>query len=424
MSEATETASAIPKWPVSILDTDLYKARPPCPPTSRDSIPADSGVREQLTMQNAVFKYYPEAEVSYRYTNRNGDTQKLSRRCCDNIRKMIDGTPSFPRLPRARLTSKPADLEGCVLTDAEYDWLEKTCPYFDKAYLDYLRSFRFSPQSQVHLRFTPSPAPTSLHPSSAASTSGPSSSSSEEWGDLEIVIEGKWSATILYEVPILAILSESYFSLVDTTWDYRGQVALAESKGLYLFQAGCAVTDFGTRRRRSYHAQDLVLRGLGSASRTSQKENFPGKLSGTSNVHFAMKYGLAPVGTIAHEMIMATAAMEGYEGSNGKVLDMWEDLYKGQLTIALTDTFSTSTFPALHFFSIRLDQARGAEPFWEDYCSDPARANRWKGLRQDSGDPATFAKTAKSRWISLGIDPKSSRSPSTLASEPSCKMEG
>lgn len=235
-----------------------------------------------------------------------------------------------------------ADLEGCYLSDEEYAWLQKTCPYFDKSYLDFLHSYRFNPKSQVHLRFTPSRHGYSLLPPSSTSQT---TSRDEDWGDLEIVIEGNWAQTILYEVPILAIISESYFATVDTSWDYTGQISNSFNKTLSLLEAGCAVTDFGTRRRRSYRAQDLVIKGIVRASTSDDAKAFKGRVGGTSNVHFAMKYGLTSVGTIAHEMIMATAAMEGYEGSNGKVLDMWEELYKGDLTIALTDTFSTSASP-------------------------------------------------------------------------------
>lgn len=259
------------------------------------------------------------------------------------------------------------------MKDDEYEWLRKACPYFTEDYLAFLRAYRFNPRSEVSIRFEPHPSQTG--------------GGGDETGSIQLRIKGKWSQAILYEVPILAIVSEAYFATVDVEWDYRGQVENAKRKMAKMVDAGCAVTDFGTRRRRSYHAQDLVLSALADASRSSSPGK--GRLAGTSNVHFAMKYGLQPVGTIAHEMIMGVAALSGYPGSNGRVLDLWEDLYKGELTIALTDTFST-------------------KPFWEDFCADVDRAKRWKGLRQDSGDPATFARMAKAKWQSMGVDPKSS----------------
>lgn len=85
---------------------------------------------------------------------------------------------------------------------------------------------------------------------------------------------------------------------------------------------------------------------------------------------------------------MGVAAIEGYAGSNGRVLDLWEATYPdGSLSIALTDTFST-------------------KPFFDDFVSNPERANRWRGLRQDSGSPFKFIDVAKEAFTRVGADPK------------------
>lgn len=152
------------------------------------------------------------------------------------------------------------------------------------------------------------------------------------------------------------------------------------------------LSEFGSRRRRTYKAHDIVMRGLIKANEEcgNGKEGKGGKLSGTSNVHFAQKYDLAPIGTIAHELIMGIAALEGYEGSNGRMMDMWEKIYPdGSLGIALTDTFTT-------------------KPFFDDFVSNPERARRWKGLRQDSGDPFKFIPVAKEAFEKVGADPSKS----------------
>jgi len=80
----------------------------------------------------------------------------------------------------------------------------------------------------------------------------------------------------------------------------------ARSKGEQLFKSGCIVSEFGSRRRRTHLAHDIIIRGLIDADKEfgSGKEGNGGKLAGTSNVHFAQKYDLNPVGTIAHEWIM------------------------------------------------------------------------------------------------------------------------
>lgn len=122
---------------------------------------------------------------------------------------------------------------------------------------------------------------------------------------LPLSVEGTWSHVILYEVPILSILSEAYFKHVDTAWSYTGQLALAQQKGERLLHEGINFSEFGTRRRRSYLAQKIVVQGLVDARNTLVGDGtIRGRLTGTSNVHFAMEFGLNPVGTIAHEWIM------------------------------------------------------------------------------------------------------------------------
>ena len=87
---------------------------------------------------------------------------------------------------------------------------------------------------------------------------------------------------------------------------------------------GCAFSEFGSRRRRDYHTQDLVLRGLCKAKEEAEEKGWTGKLTGTSNVHFAMKFGIPPIGTVAHEWFMGVAAMtENYQGATETALAYW-----------------------------------------------------------------------------------------------------
>ncbi|GAA5945997.1 hypothetical protein JCM3775_003612 [Rhodotorula graminis] len=326
----------------SILDTDLYKLR-----------------------QYAILELYPDVDVKYRFTNRGGTR--------------------FTRDMHAAVSKAIQHLETLSLTPAERAFLERRCPYFPPSYLDYLSSFRFRPSSQVRLTFVP-----------LESESDPEG----EWGSFELEVEGTWLETILYEVPLMSIISEAYFTHVDTHWDYVGQLENARRKGHALFDAGCLLSEFGSRRRRTYRAHDIVMRGLVRADEECRREGereggaeaegegkARGRLAGTSNVHFACKYDLAPIGTIAHEMVMGIAALEGYEGSNGRTMDMWEKVYPdGSLGIALTDTFTT-------------------KPFFDDFVANPERARRWKGLRQDSGDPLKFIPVAKEAFERVGADP-------------------
>ncbi|CAO3594742.1 unnamed protein product [Absidia cylindrospora] len=110
-----------------------------------------------------------------------------------------------------------------------------------------------------------------------------------------------------------------------------------------------------------------------------------GALSGTSNVHLARKYNVTPIGTVAHEFFMALSSLEGVEGANRKTLEKWYDTYHGALGIALTDTFTTPVF-------------------LKDFGHD--LANKYIGVRQDSGSPSDFIPLMVDHYKSLGIDPQ------------------
>ena len=121
---------------------------------------------------------------------------------------------------------------------------------------------------------------------------------------LFINVEGKWAEIILYEIPILSIVSEAYFKFVDTEWDHVAQYERAFCKAERLIREGCQFAEFGGRRRRDYKTQEIVLRGLIAGQKALIDGGYkgPGRLTGTSNVHFAHKLGLTPIGTLAHEM--------------------------------------------------------------------------------------------------------------------------
>ncbi|EIM91066.1 nicotinate phosphoribosyltransferase [Stereum hirsutum FP-91666 SS1] len=310
--------------PRSILDTDLYK----------------------LTMQYAVMKHFPNTQSTYRFTHRSKDVP-FSRTCADEFARSV------------------AHFDRLVLTQEERDWLRKTCPYFSEEYLEYLSNYRFDP-SQVHIKFI------------VERTEG-----DEEYGNIDIEAVGPWIEAIFWEVPLMSTLSEIYFTTVDTDWNLDGQRELAYDKAKRLLEAGCVFSEFGTRRRRSFDVQNLVVEEILRAER--DLPNAKGKASGTSNVYLAMKHNTSPMGTIAHEWFMGVGAMKGYEHANALAMELWESVYPNALLLALTDTFSTKAF-------------------FQDFKGNVDRARHWKGLRQDSGDPFAFAPAAKEVYTSMGID--------------------
>ncbi|KAF8199490.1 nicotinate phosphoribosyltransferase [Pholiota molesta] len=312
--------------PQSILDTDLYK----------------------LTMQQAVLRLFPDIHATYRFTNRNRDTL-FSRQCIERFRTNVSLFSTI------------------ALTEKESEWLKQQCPYFTEAYLAYLASYRFKPE-QVKVKYIPV-------------------TSDDLLGRLEIDITGPWVETILWEVPLMACLSETYFQTVAVDWNYDQQDEIAYAKGKTLLEANCHFSEFGTRRRRSFHAQDIVIGGL---LRAHKEIPSSGGLVGTSNnsiqVHFAQKYNLRPIGTIAHEWFMGVGATKGYEHVNTTAMKLWEEVYNtpNAPLIALTDTFTTTAFI-------------------KDLIADPERAHRWGGLRQDSGDPFVFGPRMIEMCQTLGI---------------------
>lgn len=181
--------------------------------------------------------------------------------------------------------------------------------------MSYLRNFRLNPSKQIHIKFTPL---------GNQAGSGQGDDNDNVIGDIEYAVSGLWVETILYEIPLLALTSEAYFKFCDTDWNHDGQEEKAYGKGMTLLEAGCLFSEFGSRRRRDYHTHDLVMRGLCRAAKDGTQRGLPGKLTGTSNVHFAMKYGLSPIGTVAHEWYMGIAAYTNdYEGANEMGLSYW-----------------------------------------------------------------------------------------------------
>ena len=143
-------------------------------------------------------------------------------------------------------------------------------------------------------------------------------------GHVEIGTKGLWVDTILYEIPLLALTSEAYFKFCDRDWTYDGQVEGAFKKGMKLLEYGCFVSEFGSRRRRDYHTQELVLKGLCQAKEQGEAQGCHGKITGTSNVHFAMRFGIPPIGTVAHEWFMGVAAVtNSYPTATEAALSYW-----------------------------------------------------------------------------------------------------
>ena len=243
----------------------------------------------------------------------------------------------------------------------------------------------------------------------------------------------------MYEIPLLALTSEAYFRFCDKDWKYEGQEDKAYDKAMRLLENGCNFSEFGTRRRRDYHTHDLVMQGLVRAAEMARKRGWSGTLSGTSNVHFAMRCGIPPVGTVAHEWFMGIASITNdYEHANETALRYWVGCFgEGVLGVALTDTFGTPVFlksfkksmpkiteadkesvttlrpeaplPAVSATDgvINLDAADSVPYHASDAKSKPrSYAETFTGVRQDSGNPLEFVQLMRKFYDSQNIKEK------------------
>lgn len=286
----------------------------------------------KLSMQKYVLEQYPNANVEYEFICRNKEV-KLG-------------------FLKDKVIEQVNSLKDVVLTLDEHAYLSKI-RYLTYDYISFLNQYRFNPEAQVFI--------------------------DNKDGDLQIRIKGKWIDTILYEVPVLAIVNELYFKETTNFNDVKefGIVNLANKIGLVKQYPTFKFSDFGTRRRYSKDWQRYVV--------TELKTNCP-QLVGTSNVKLAMDLGLTPVGTMAHEIPMCHLSLvDDIRQAQKRAFYTWMESYGTDNGIALSDTFTTKAF-------------------FKDF--DYVLASNYKGVRQDSGNPIEFGYKVIEHYTKLGIDPK------------------
>jgi nicotinate phosphoribosyltransferase len=287
----------------------------------------------KISMMHAIVETFPDAEVEYTFTNRNN-------------------TP-FPDGFDYELRKEIDSMRNLALTQDEKKFLQEKCGhYLNRPFLDLLSGYRYDP-SEVGVVLKD--------------------------GELSIKIRGFWYRTVLWEVPLMALISELFFKM--TGQEPTNRAAREKNniqKGLAFQTNNLILSEFGTRRRYSYEIQDEVVSDLKSCYGSNKF------LKGTSNVHLAMKHGLNPHGTHAHEWFMFMGAQYGFKMSNTMGLKHWSDVFHGELGIALSDTLTTDVF----FKSF-----------------DTKYAKLFDGVRHDSSDPFEFTDKTVSHYKKLGIDP-------------------
>ena len=292
----------------------------------------------KFTMCCAVIDNFPRAQVKYSFTDRD-----------DTV---------YPEGFARELAAQIKALDSVTITDDEIDFMRRRCTYIPGWFYNYLKGYRFN-HRWVDVR-------------------------QDSEGHLEIDIEGSWAETILLEVKILAIVSELYYIMTGQcgAFDYGRYYHKSYRKAERLLEAGCVYSDFGTRRRASFEAEDTVVRAMKDCEASHK---WPGRFVGTSNVYLAMKHDVLPVGTMAHEFICAIGGMYGPQMANNIAMNLWRNTFRGALGTFLYDSFGWKIF-SLNFS--------------EDF------ANLFKGLRVDSGDNYEQLMRIVDKYRSLGIDPK------------------
>lgn len=199
---------------------------------------------------------------------------------------------------------------------------------------------------------------------------------------IDIQVEGPWLHTILFEIPVLAIVNEVYFrNMYPGLDETEGRRRLDEKIAMLLNEPGNAdlhISDYGTRRRFSRDWQKTVLETL--------QARLGGIFTGTSNVMYAKEMGLTPHGTMAHEYLQACQAL-GPRLRDSQVygFEMWAKEYRGDLGIALSDVY-------------------GMEPFLKDF--DMYFCKLFDGARHDSGDPFVWGERMIEHWKENRCDPR------------------
>jgi nicotinate phosphoribosyltransferase len=292
----------------------------------------------KFTMMQVVLHQFPGAQVEYRFKCRNPGV---------NLAPYVD-----------EIRNEIKSLCGLTFKESELNYL-RSLRFIKSDFVDFLGLFRLNEKC---VQITPLLT-----------------------GEIEIVIQGPWLHTILFEIPLLAIINEVYFRNTQKVPDLLGgrqrletKIAQLQGEGLQTLK----IADYGTRRRfsRSWHEEVLrVLAGrLGTGS--------DGQFAGTSNVYYANLLGITPLGTMAHEYLQAAQALgPRLRDSQVFAFESWAKEYRGDLGIALSDVYGFNAF--LRDFDLY-------------FCK------LFDGARHDSGDPFAWGERMIAHYKTNRVDPR------------------
>lgn len=283
----------------------------------------------KFTTSYAYIKLFPYAEGTFTFQDR--DQTAYSEDFLKTVKKEIE------KLREVKLTSE------------EQEFMTRHCRFLPPVYWEWLASFRFNPE-KIILEL-------------------------DAEGHLQMEVTDLLYKVTLYEVPLLAIISEVKNKFEHKSADMDTVREKLAPKITLSNDNALPFSEFGTRRRFSKEVHETVIKELKKQARYC---------TGTSNCYLAMKYNMRPMGTHPHEWFMFHGAQFGYKHANYMALENWVNVYDGDLGTALSDTYTSESF--LSNFSRK-------------------QAKLFDGVRCDSGDEFQFVDQLVSRYQELGIDP-------------------
>lgn len=290
----------------------------------------------KFTMMQVVLHHFPAAQAEYRFKCRNPDV---------DLRPFVD-----------EIRGEIRDLCSLRFTAREIEYM-RSWRFIKSDYADLLGLF------QLDERF--------IRVSAIADSA-----------EIDIWIKGPWLHTIMFEVPVLAIVSEIYNRHVHPQPDFaegRRRLAAKIDQLNAVADPAFRIADYGTRRRFSRAWQEQVVVAL--------RDGIGARLVGTSNVKLACEHNVTPLGTMAHEYLQACQAVgPRLRDSQVFAFNTWAREYRGDLGIALSDVC-------------------GMEAFLRDF--DLFFCKLFDGVRHDSGDPFEWGEKLIAHYQKMRIDPRS-----------------
>lgn len=287
-----------------------------------------------FTVMYYVIMNYPKAEVRYSFFDRGNEVYP----------------PGFGDV----LQEQVEYFKDVTVSDEELALFKKKAYYFPEWYFALLKGFRLNPD-HVHIF-------------------------QDQSGYLSIMIEGPWWQIILWEMILLATISEMSHIYRKESLDESIEFSRAYEKAKMLIEGGCAFADMGTRRRFSLSHQENVIKAFKAASEEIKGK---GKFLGTSNVLLALKYDLTMIGTMSHQIISAEEVVSGVHEANWAVMNKWQNTFKGSLGLYLYDCF-------------------GDKAYFDNV--DRTSLMMFDGVRVDSGDEKDQLQKICANYTKFGIN--------------------